>query len=58
LGEPGRIDRYPPWSDEVPAGCRLGPDGAEKVVEMPDEPIVDAAMLESALENSESFPRS
>lgn len=52
LAEPGRIDRYLPWSDEVPAGCRLGPDGAEEAAEMPDEPIVDAAALESALENS------
>ena len=23
LGEPGRVDRYLPWSDDVPASCRL-----------------------------------
>ena len=43
LEEPGRIDRYLPWSGEVPAGCRLGPDRAEEAAEMPDEPIVLAS---------------
>ena len=55
LAEPGRIDRYLPWSEEVPAGCRLGPGGAEEAAEMPDEPIVDAEALEeleSLLESS------
>jgi len=54
LAEPGRIDRYLPWSDEVPAGCRLSPDRAEEAAEMPDEPIVDAEALEVALESSNS----
>ena len=52
LAEPGRIDRYLPWSSELPTGCRLGSDRVEEATEMPDEPIVNAAVLESALENS------
>ena len=52
LAEPGRIDRYLPWSDEVPAGCRLSPDRAEEAAEMPDEPIVDEGALEAILEIS------
>ena len=47
LHEPGRIDRYLPWSDEVPDACRLGPKEAAEAAEMPDEPIVDAATLEA-----------
>ena len=52
LAEPGRIDRYLPWSDEVPAGCRISPDRAEEAAEMPDEPIVDEEALEAILETS------
>ena len=48
LGEPGRIDRYLPWSEDVPADCRLSAERA-------DEPIVDAEALEAALESSDSF---
>ena len=47
LHEPGRIDRYLPWSDAVPGECRLGPKEAAEAAEMPDEPIVDAATLEA-----------
>ena len=55
LGEPGRIDRYLPWSEDVPANCRLSAERAEKAAEMPDEPIVDAEALEAALESSNGF---
>ena len=55
LGEPGRIDRYLPWSEDVPANCRLSAERAEEAAEMPDEPIVDAGALEAALESSNSF---
>ena len=48
LGEPGRVDRYLPWSGEVPDGCRLRPEKAREAAEMPDEPIVDAAVIEAA----------
>lgn len=48
LGEPGRIDRYLPWSGEVPDACRLSPEKAKEAAEMPDEPIVDAAVIEAA----------
>ena len=44
LREPGRIDRYLPWSDDVPGACRLSP---KEAAEMPDEPVVDAAVLEA-----------
>jgi hypothetical protein len=56
LGEPGRIDRYLPWSEDVPANCRLRAERAEEAAEMPDEPIVDAEVLEMALESSNSLP--
>ena len=52
LGEPGRIDRYLPWSEDLPDSCRLSPEKAAEAAEMPDEPIVDAAVLEEFLENS------
>ena len=55
LGEPGRIDRYLPWSPEVPASCRLSAERAGEAAEMPDEPIVDAEALEAALESSNGF---
>lgn len=48
LDRPGRIDRYMPWSDEVPGGCRLSPEKAREAAAMPDEPIVDAAVIEAA----------
>ena len=41
LLEPGRIDRYLPWSDDVPESCRLSPSEAAKLAEMPDDPIID-----------------
>lgn len=46
LREPGRIDRYLPWSDEVPAACRLTTGRVDEAVALPDEPIVDAKVLE------------
>ena len=55
LGDPGRIDRYLPWSEEVPDSCRLSPENAAEAAEMPDEPIVDAAVLEALSESSERF---
>ena len=55
LGDPGRIDRYLSWSEEVPDSCRLSPENAAEAAEMPDEPIVDAEALEAALESSNSF---
>ena len=55
LREPGGIDRYLPWSEDVPAECRLSPGKAAEAAEMPDEPIVDAEALEAALESSNSF---
>ena len=41
LLEPGRIDRYLPWSDEIPESCRLSKRDAAKLAEMPDDPIID-----------------
>ena len=41
LLEPGGIDRYLPWSEEVPGSCRLSPAEAAKLAEMPDDPIID-----------------
>ena len=39
LSEPGRIDRYLPWSDDVPEACRLVPRGKIDEDEvLPDEP--------------------
>ena len=55
LGEPDRIDRYLPWSPEIPASCRLSVERVEEAAEMPDEPIVDAEALEAALESSNGF---
>ncbi|WP_165249681.1 transposase domain-containing protein [Adlercreutzia sp. ZJ141] len=52
LDELGRIDRYLPWSDEIPVECRLSPDKAKDAAKMPDEPIVDVKTLETILENS------
>ena len=52
LDEPGRIDRYLPWSEDVPAECRLSPEKAVIATEMPDEPIIDPDALTVALENS------
>jgi hypothetical protein len=53
LSEPGRIDRYLPWSDDVPEACRLVPRGkVDEAEALPDEPIVDEAVLEAALETS------
>ena len=52
LSEPGRIDRYLPFSDEVPDGCRLPKGRPCEADALPDEPIVDEAALEAALGNS------
>ena len=53
LGEPGGVDRYLPWSDDVPEACRLVPRGeVDEAEALPDEPIVDEEVLESALEDS------
>ena len=41
LREPGGIDRYLPWSDDVPSSCRLSAAEAAKLAEMPDDPIID-----------------
>ena len=48
LGEPGRIDRYLPWSEDVPASCRLAAGRPDEAAALPDEPIVDAKVLEGA----------
>ncbi len=47
LGEPGRIDRYLPWSDEVPDSCRLTKGRVDEAEALPDEPIVDGEVLEA-----------
>lgn len=53
LAEPGRIDRYLPWSDDVPEACRLVPRGeVDEAEALPDETIVDEAALEAALKTS------
>ena len=52
LDEPGRIDRYLPWSEDVPEGCRLSPEKAAAAADMPDEPIIDLEAVEAVLENS------
>jgi hypothetical protein len=53
LQEPGRIDRYLPWSDEVPASCRLKVTVVDESEVLQDEPIVDASVLESLPEESQ-----
>ena len=52
LGEPGRVDRYLPWSEDVPASCRLASGRVDEGVALPDEPIVDAKVLEALPEES------
>ena len=53
LREPGGVDRYLPWSDDVPEACRLAPRGkVDEARALPDEPIVDADELEAALGDS------
>jgi hypothetical protein len=53
LREPGGVDRYLPWSDDVPEACRLAPGGkVDEARALPDEPIVDADELEAALGDS------
>lgn len=47
LREPGWIDRYLPWSEDVPASCRLTTARVDEGAALPDEPIVDAAALEA-----------
>lgn len=46
LESPGRIDRYLPWSEEVPGSFRLDPRKAAEAAGMPDEPVVDAGLVE------------
>ena len=53
LSEPGRIDRYLPWSGDVPEACRLVPRGkVDEDEALPDEPVVNADELEAALGDS------
>ena len=52
LSEPGRVDRYLPFSDEVPEACRLSAGRPDEADAIPDEPIVDAEVLEAALGDS------
>lgn len=52
LREPGRIDRYLPWSDDVPDSCRLTTSRVDEEAALPDEPIVDAGVLEALPDNS------
>ena len=52
LSEPGRIDRYLPWSEDVPASCRLTTSRVDEEAALPDVPIVDAKVLGSLPEGS------
>lgn len=52
LREPECIDRHLPWSDEVPASCRLTAGRVDEGAALPDEPIVDAKVLEALLDNT------
>ena len=52
LREPGRIDRYLPWSVDVPASCRLTTARVDEAAALPDEPIVGAEVLEALSDNS------
>lgn len=52
LSEPGPIDRYLPFSDEVPDGCRLPKGKPNEADALLDEPIVDEGVLEAILGNS------
>ena len=45
-GSPRRIDRYLLWSADVPAPCRLTTVRVDEGAALPDEPIVDAKVLE------------
>ena len=49
LREPGGVDRYLPWSEDVPETCRLTKARAGVAEALPDEPVVDADELEAAL---------
>lgn len=52
LREPGGVDRYLPWSEDVPETCRLTKARAGVAEALPDEPVVDADELEAALGDS------
>ena len=52
LSEPGRIDRYLPWSEEVPDSCRLTKATVDEEAALPDEPIVDAEAMGALSDNS------
>lgn len=52
LREPGRIDRYLPWSEDVPASCRLTTARVDEEAALPDEPIVDAGAMGALSDNS------
>lgn len=45
LCEPGRTDRYLPWSDEVPGSCRLTRKKVDVVEVLLNEPIVSDKVL-------------
>ena len=52
LREPGGVDRYLPWSEDVPETCRLTKARVGVAEALPDEPVVDADELEAALGDS------
>ncbi|MBQ6524315.1 MAG: transposase domain-containing protein [Atopobiaceae bacterium] len=52
LSEPGRIDRYLPWSEEVPDSYRLTKATVDEEAALPDEPIVDAEAMGALSDNS------
>lgn len=52
LRDPGGVDRYLPWSDDVPEACRLTKAKVGVAEALPDEPVVDADELEAALGDS------
>ena len=52
LRDPGGVDRYLPWSDDVPEACRLTKAKVGVAEALPAEPIVDPPELEAALGDS------
>ncbi len=51
-GPSGRVDRYLPWSEEVPDSCRLTKATVDEEAALPDEPIVDAEAMGALSDNS------
>ena len=41
LDDKGVLDRFLPWSSDVPDACKLSPKAAVKAAEMADEPVLD-----------------